>query len=128
MPRTRVPYDVGEGLLDDAERGQVGTGRQPRRLAFDLDGETGARRLLDQFGKPVQPGGRRAGRVSGGAERAYANELRKKTGNTSSAHSETATVTPLKTTVRPAARVAPTTASGWACPAARSSRRNAEVS
>ena len=53
-PRSRVPDDVGERFLHDAERGEVGPGGGPRRRAPDVDRQTGPRRLLDQFGQPAQ--------------------------------------------------------------------------
>src|SRR3954467_9381292 len=68
VPRTGVPYDIGEGLLDDAEGGEVGAGREAGRRSVELDGEAGARRLLHQFGQPVEAGGRGAGGVARGAQ------------------------------------------------------------
>lgn len=65
-----VADDVGQGLLDDAEGGETGAGRDGGRIALALhgDGEPGGPRLFDQFGQPVEAGGRGRGGVAGCTE------------------------------------------------------------
>lgn len=65
-----VADDVGQGLLDDAEGGETGAGRDGGRITLALhgDGEPGGPRLFDQFGQPVEAGGRGRGGVAGCTE------------------------------------------------------------
>ena len=65
VARARVPYDVGERLLDDAEGGEVGAGREPGRAPPSTSHrQARARRLLHQFGQPVEAGRGSARRVA----------------------------------------------------------------
>lgn len=68
--RSGVPDHVGQRLLHDTEGGEVRAGRhgRPFALGLDGDGQSGARRLFDEFGEPVESGGRGPGGVSGGAQ------------------------------------------------------------